>query len=260
MWGFVGIGVLCVALLAGAIWLTLRVISAPPPAALVAVPDLSGMSLEQATAQLRDSRLTLGTVNNVESTDDDKDKVVNQRPSSQTQVAQDSAVNLEIGKGVSLISVPNVVSYTPQEAQRVLNEANLQYEEVPQASSDADKGKALAQDPAPQTQVTPGTTIKVTVGTGLETVQVPDGLVGKSLEEATAILTGAKLQVVSQEADATEPLNQVTQQDPAAGQRVQEGEVVTLTVSNNSLMVMPNLREQHPGGRGRDPAGTRLGR
>ncbi len=68
VWGFVGIGVLCVALLAGAIWLTLRVISAPPPAALVAVPDLSGMSLEQATAQLRDSRLTLGTVNNVEST------------------------------------------------------------------------------------------------------------------------------------------------------------------------------------------------
>ena len=62
VWGFVGIGVLCVALLAGAIWLTLRVISAPPPAALVAVPDLSGMSLEQATAQLRDSRLTLGTV------------------------------------------------------------------------------------------------------------------------------------------------------------------------------------------------------
>ena len=156
VWGFIGIGVLCVALLAGAIWLTLRVISAPPPAALVAVPDLSGMTLEQATAQLRDSRLTLGTVTQVESTDDDKDKVVNQRPSSQTQVAQDSAVNLEIGKGVSLVSVPNVVSYTPEEAKQALNEANLQYEEVPQPSSDADKGKALAQDPVPQTPVLPG--------------------------------------------------------------------------------------------------------
>ena len=58
---------------------------------------------------------------------------------------------------------------------------------MPQSSSDADKGKALAQDPAPQTQVAPGTVVKVTVGTGLETVQVPDGLVGKSLDEATAI-------------------------------------------------------------------------
>ena len=157
VWGFVGIGVLCVALLAGAIWLTLRVISAPPPAALVAVPDLSGMTLEEATAQLRDSRLTLGTVTPTSSPPTtNKDKVVNQRPSSQTQVAQDSAVNLEIGKGVSLVSVPNVVSYTPEDAKRALNEANLQYEEVPQSSSDADKGKALAQDPAPQTQVIAG--------------------------------------------------------------------------------------------------------
>jgi beta-lactam-binding protein with PASTA domain/tRNA A-37 threonylcarbamoyl transferase component Bud32 len=246
VWGFIGIGVLCVALLAGAVWLTLRVISAPPPAALVAVPDLSGMSLEEATAQLRDSRLVLGTVTPVESTDADKDKVVNQRPSSQTQVAQDSAVNLEIGKGVSLVNVPNVVSYTPEEAKQALNEANLQYEEVPQSSSDADKGKALAQDPAPQTPVLPGSVVKVTVGTGLETVQVPDGLVGMSLDEATAALAAAKLQAVSAEADSVEPLNEVLQMEPAPGSRVQEGTPITLTVSNFTLMTMPNLVNSTP--------------
>src|SRR6478736_2172569 len=246
VWGFIGIGVLCAALIAGAIWLTLRVISAPPPPALVAVPDLSGMTLEEATAKLRYSRLTLGTVTPTESTDANKDKVVNQRPSSQTQVAQDSAVNLEIGKGVSLVAVPNVVSYTPEEAKKALNEANLQYEEVPQSSSDADKGKALAQDPAAQTQVQPGSTVKVTVGTGLQVVQVPDGLVGKSLDEATQILTAAKLQVVSQTADSAEPENEVTAADPAAGTRVQEGTPITLTVSNGTLMNMPNLVNSTP--------------
>ncbi|HEY5152070.1 MAG TPA: Stk1 family PASTA domain-containing Ser/Thr kinase, partial [Mycobacterium sp.] len=246
VWGFVGIGVLCLALLAGAIWLTLRVISAPPPQALVAVPDLSGMTQEEATAKLRDSRLTLGTITPTKSSDADKDKVVNQRPSSQTQVAQDSPVNLEIGKGVSLVSVPNVVSYTPDAAKKALNDANLQYQEVPQSSSDADKGKALAQDPAAQAQVVPGSTIKVTIGTGLETVQVPDGIVGQSLDQATAALTGAKLQVVSQEDDGTEPANQVTGMEPAAGTRVQEGTPITLTVSNNSLMVMPNLQNSTP--------------
>ncbi|HYN73653.1 MAG TPA: Stk1 family PASTA domain-containing Ser/Thr kinase, partial [Nakamurella sp.] len=246
VWGFVGIGVLCLALLAGAIWLTLRVISAPPPQALVSVPDLSGMTQEEATAKLRDSRLTLGTINPTESSDADKDKVVNQRPSSQTQVAQDSPVNLEIGKGVSLVSVPNVVSYTPDAAKKALNDANLQYQEVPQSSSDADKGKALAQDPAAQAQVVPGSTVKVTIGTGLETVQVPDGIVGQSLDQATAALGAAKLQVVSQEADGTEPANQVTGMDPAPGTRVQEGTPITLTVSNNSLMVMPNLQNSTP--------------
>jgi beta-lactam-binding protein with PASTA domain len=204
------------------------------------------MSLEEATAQLRDSRLVLGTVTPVESTDADKDKVVNQRPSSQTQVAQDSAVNLEIGKGVSLVNVPNVVSYTPEEAKQALNEANLQYEEVPQSSSDADKGKALAQDPAPQTPVLPGSVVKVTVGTGLETVQVPDGLVGMSLDEATAALAAAKLQAVSAEADSVEPLNEVLQMEPAPGSRVQEGTPITLTVSNFTLMTMPNLVNSTP--------------
>ena len=247
VWGFVGIGVLCAALLAGAIWLTLRVISAPPPAALVAVPDLSGMTLEEATAQLRDSRLTLGTVTPTESSDENKDRVVNQRPSSQTQVAQDSAVNLEIGKGVSLVGVPNVVSYTPEEAKRALNEANLQYEEVPQSSSDADKGKALAQDPAPQAQVAPGTRGQ---GDGRHRAwrrsRCRLDIVGKSLEEATALLTAAKLQVVSTEADGVEPANQVLQMSPAAGERVQEGTPVQLTVSNNALMVMPRLVNQSP--------------
>src|SRR5664280_873964 len=56
-----GIGAVCLAL-AAAIWLTLRVVTAPPPPALVAVPDLSGMSLTQATAALQADRLTLGTV------------------------------------------------------------------------------------------------------------------------------------------------------------------------------------------------------
>ena len=34
--------------------------------------------------------------------------------------------------------------------------------------------------------------------------------------------------------------------DPAAGTRVQEGTPITLTVSNNALMVMPNLNNNTP--------------
>ena len=97
-WALVGIGALCLAL-AAAIWLTLQVVTAPPPSPLVAVPDLSGLSLARATAVLQDSRLTLGTVTPTASTQADKDKVVNQRPSGQTQVTQGTVVNLEIGAG-----------------------------------------------------------------------------------------------------------------------------------------------------------------
>ena len=239
--GFVGIAVCCVALLVGGIWLTLGVITAPPPPAMVAMPDLSGMSLPDATAKIQASRLTLGTVTSVDSADANKDKVVGQRPSSQTQIGQASVVNLEIGKGVSLITVPDVLNADRGSAQRALAAVQLQYQEVLQSSSDADRGRALAQDPPAHAQVPPNSTITVSIGTGLTIVTVPDGLVGASLDQAAASLAGANLTAVPQEADGLEPANQVIGIDVQPGQQVPAGSPVTLRYSNNGLMVMPNL-------------------
>ncbi|HYN72140.1 MAG TPA: Stk1 family PASTA domain-containing Ser/Thr kinase, partial [Nakamurella sp.] len=242
--GFVGIAVFCVVLLVGAVWLTLGVITAPPPPAMVAMPDLSGMSLAEATTKIQDSRLTPGTVTPVDSTDANKDKVVGQRPSSQTQVAQASVVNLEIGKGVSLVTVPDVLNASRASAQQALAAVQLQYQEVLQPSSDADKGKALSEDPPADTQVPPNSTITVSIGTGLTIVTVPDRLVGASLDQAAASLAAANLTAVPQEADGVEPANQVIGIDVQPGQQVPAGSPVTLRYSNNGLMVMPNLLGQ----------------
>jgi serine/threonine-protein kinase len=79
-----------------ALWLTLMVILAPPPPAAVAVPDLTGMSLSQATAKLQEKQLTLGTVTSVDTRDGKPGTIANQRPSGQTQVDQNTPVNVEI--------------------------------------------------------------------------------------------------------------------------------------------------------------------
>jgi serine/threonine-protein kinase len=94
-----GVGAVCLAL-AAALWLTLRVVTAPPPAPLVAVPDLSGMPLSQVTAVLQADLLTLGAVTPTASSPSDKDRVVDQRPSGQTDVTRDTAVSVDIGTGV----------------------------------------------------------------------------------------------------------------------------------------------------------------
>ena len=95
-WALAGAGALALAL-ALALWLTLRVVTAPPTAPKVAVPDLTGMTLSEASAQLRAGHLALGTITKIESAPKNKDKVVAQRPSGQTQVDQKSPVNLELG-------------------------------------------------------------------------------------------------------------------------------------------------------------------
>ncbi len=243
--GFIGIGVLCVALLAGAVWLTLAVISAPPPAALVAVPDLSGMTLEQATETLEQKGLTLGAVTEVDSTAAMTGKVAEQRPSGHTQVAAETPTDIAIGRGVSTTFVPDVVGMTAGTARQMIDNAYLVYAEQPGPSSDPDRGKVIAQDPPSGNQATPNSTVTVTVGTGLTIVTVPQGIVGQGLEQATTILQAAKLTVVTQDGDSAEPPNEVIAIDQPPGRQLPEGTPVTLTISNNSLMVMPNLQGQN---------------
>ena len=245
-WGFVGIGVLCVALLAGAIWLTLRVLSAPPPTALVAVPDLSGMTLEQASKTLQDKGLTLDAVSRADSSDLMKEKVVAQRPSSHTEVTRDARVDVVIGKGVSTTTVPDVVGDTPAVAQQAITAANLVYAEKSEPSSDADKGRVIAQDPASTSAVAPSATVTVTIGSGMTMVTVPKGIVGKDVAAATAMLEKAKLTVVTEDGDSGKPANQVIAVDQRAGDKIPEGTPVTLTISNNSRMAMPNVQNQTP--------------
>jgi beta-lactam-binding protein with PASTA domain len=221
------------------------VISAPPPAALVAVPDLSGMTLEQATETLQQKGLTLGVVTEVDSTAAMTGKVVEQRPSDHTQVAAETPTDIAIGRGVSTTFIPDVMGMTAGTARQMVDNAYLVYAEQPGPSSDPDKGKVVAQDPAPGTQATPNSTVTVTVGTGLTIVTVPKGIVGQSLERATAILQAAKFTVVTQDGDSAEPPGEVVTVDQPPGRQLPEGTPITLTISNNSLMVMPNLQGQN---------------
>ena len=61
VWGFVGIGLLCLALLGGAVWFTLRITGQPEPLPQVSVPDLKGMTQSQAAAALQAENLVLAS-------------------------------------------------------------------------------------------------------------------------------------------------------------------------------------------------------
>ncbi len=250
---FVGFGIVCVIALAAAASLTTAVITAPPPARPVAVPDLSGMTLDDARHALSGKDLLVGTVTEQDSTPGQTGRIVEQRPSERTEVAGHTPVNLVIGRGVSAVAVPDLDGLTPDQARLALSAVGLAYDEQQQPSSDADRGKVLAQSPAAHEQSPPGGTVAVTVGTGMTMVAVPDGIIGVSVDDATAILAGAGLTAVGVEQDGTQAAGTVLATDYAPGQRVPEGSPITLDYSNNALMVMPNLT-----GRGRDAAATLL--
>jgi len=246
---FVGFGVICVVALAAAVWLTMGVITAPPPARLIAVPDLSGMTLDDARQALSAKNLTVGAVTEQDSTQDETGRVLAQRPSGLTEVDGSTPVNLVVGRGVSVVTVPDLAGMTPDKARQALSDLGLTYTEQQQQSSDPDKGKVVAQAPAAHEQAAPGSAVTVTVGTGLPMVAVPDGILGASVDDATGILADAGLTAVAVEQDGTEPTGVVIGTDHSSGQQVPQGSPITLNYSNNALMVMPNLV-----GRGKDAA------
>ncbi len=242
VWGFVGIGLLCAVLLAGAIFFTLKVIDGNKTAAKVSVPPLRGMTQDVAVATLQQANLQVGTITTQESSDADKGKVVDQDPSSQTVVGQGQKVNLVIGKGVTTVAVPDLTGKTQDVVTQELAQANLILAVKTQDSDDANKGKAMLQDPPPGQQVPPGTTITVTFGLGQKLTAVPNGLAGKSFADAQALLTAAHLTGIEVEVPGVEPEHQVlTLTGVTVGQTVPYGTSVTLQTSDFSQFVMPDL-------------------
>ena len=72
------------------------------------------------------------------------------------------------------VSVPNFVGMTSDAASQQATSLGLTLAPTGQVASDQPEGKVLAQDPPAGTKVDQGSTVKITVATGLGTVPVPD--------------------------------------------------------------------------------------
>ncbi len=254
VWGFVGIGVLCLALLAGAIFLTLKVTGAPTKQPQIAAPGVQGLTLQQAEKAITEAGLTVGSTIAVPSSTVPSGTVVKQNPSEGTFVDRNKPVNLEVSKGIVNVVVPNLAQLSAAAAQAQLEEMNLLAKPVQVPSTDGQKNTVVSQNPKAGVSVKPGSTVTYAVGSGPVFTKVPADLLGKSFDQASAELTALKLSAVPQQVDGVQPVNQVVKLvGVKAGDNVQQGTPITLQVSNNQLFTVPNLANLTP-----DDAAIRL--
>lgn len=246
VWGYLGIGALCLALLAGAIFLTVKITSQQPKPQNVAVPALAGMTEEQARAELTSMKLKLANpVEQRESSDADKGKVIDQNPSPHQPVQPDSEVTIVVGSGVPMVAVPNLTGFSQAEAKSALTGENLQMKLQTEASDTVAKDKVIRQDPATGTRVKSGATVTVVVSGGPNLVAIPGDLVGKPFSEVQQQLQKLKLNAVAQSVPSTEKKDTVIKLvDRQAGQKVPEGTVLQLQTSDESQFKMPNVSNQ----------------
>lgn len=127
----------------------------------------------------------------------------------------------------------NVVGQPLDEATKALQDAGLAFTKVEQPTPGAVEGTVVSTDPVAGTIVTKNQSITVLYNPIKAPVPIPE-VKGKTLEEATSILTGAGFTVsptTNFVVDSSIPPGQVLSTDPPFGQSAVQGTTVTLTVS-----------------------------
>jgi len=140
------------------------------------------------------------------------------------------------------VAVPLLVGQHVNRATAALDDRNLQYEVIEEASLEQPEFYVFQQDPQEGTRIDPQTgVVKLWVSTGPPMTEVP-GVVGKTRDEAVAELKDANLEPRVFEINSGAPANTVTAQSPRAGEEVEEGTTVRINVSKGPRPIgVPNV-------------------
>ena len=210
-----------------------RFIFGGPAVNQVQVPNLEGLTIEQATTTLEEFQLRLGA-QTPEVSDRPVDTVIAQQPAAGESIEQGQSVNVTVSAGLEQVTVPQLIALTSIEAARIaLEDANLQLGAIKERNSPQPAGYVLAQEPEEGTQVNAGSSIDITVSSGL--VKVPNVTeVSEAQARSDLAQAGFDVQVVEIE-DLSVPEGTVLAQSPQAGELLALGSIVTITVSTSPL-------------------------
>ncbi len=195
--------------------------------AFTPVPNLEGLSQEEAEAALVDVELVLGEVGSANSETVEAGVVLDwsaddvERPE---ELRHGSEVDLVVSAGPAPRTVPSVAGKTEDQAVAELEAEGLRSDVVSRFDDDVEEGLVIGTDPGGGASVERGETITVVVSKGPDLVTVPD-VVGKTLDELNRILEDAGLRSgdVSGKANGSPAAS-----DPEAGARVERGTAVDI--------------------------------
>lgn len=205
----------------------------------ITVPDVLGMTEEEARAAIIGANLTSGTVTPRYSASVAPGTVISQNPEAGAVVGRDSAVNLVVSSGDQPVAVPDVVGRPQADAETLIAGAGFSLGAVTGEWSEVvPQDAVIRQHPDAGSLMTPGTAVDLVVSQGPEPSAVPDVL-GKPQEaaESDIIAAGFLLGRVVPGYSETAPEGIVIGQTPAPGALMPPGTPVNLVISQGSQAV-----------------------
>jgi serine/threonine-protein kinase len=196
---------------------------------VVTVPNLDGLTIEQAQGALAEVELRLGA-QTPEISERPVGTVIAQQPAAGESIEQGQAVNVTISTGREQSTVPQLIGMTSLDDVRVaLSDFGLVLGSISEEDSNQPAGYVLTQDPGEGTQVAAGSAVNIVVSSGLVAVP-PVTNATEAQARSDLAQAGFEVQVVEQEI-GTAPPGTVLAQSPQPGTQLARGSLVTITVA-----------------------------
>jgi beta-lactam-binding protein with PASTA domain len=192
------------------------------------VPNVIGLGSEAAATRIHDENLEV--LPRTAQSKRPPNVVFAQAPGAGTQLDEGQTVTISISSG--RVTVPDVTDQPVAGAQDQLTKAGFK-SEVKRVASSRPKDTVVTQAPAAGVTAAHGTTVNLTVSSGVVPVVVPR-LIGQTQGAAVSTLTGLKLKSELHNVASSQPSGLVVGQNPPAGKEVDRGSTVILNISTGS--------------------------
>jgi serine/threonine-protein kinase len=201
----------------------------------VHVPDLTSLSLEAATAALREKGLLLEEAAQRNDEIIEAGKILAQDPPPGADIKMDRKVKVVLSLGNQVSTIPDLRGGAARKAQITLQQQGMTLgDQVYVATRRAGENVVIAQDPLPQSAGLREARVAILVsrGTPTRTWVMPD-LTGRTEAEVTTFLgrAGLRLGPVRRDSGSTRPGGTIVAQTPPSGYPVNSTDVVMLTVA-----------------------------
>lgn len=226
-WIIIGVVVL-VAILAGVLYAANSVFNKQ-----VVVPDVTNMSIEDATIALENIGLKAEVEREAYNISIPAGNVISQNPATGSNVREGSTVKLTISQGVQTVAVPDVIGLTEEEANSRLISAGFDTEIQREFNYDYESGIVFETEPGPGTKLETGQKIIILVSKGEDTVSVP-GIIGLTQRDAQNRLNsnGLNTGTITTQSSSSYAAGIVISQTPTEGTIVERGTYINFIVSS----------------------------
>ena len=210
-----------------------------PDTQLVPIPNVVGLSLEEARTQLAAAGFVVGTVTTEERDDVAEDTVISSDPEPEFPLLQGSEVNLVVSAPPSSVQVPGeVIGMSEVDARAILEAPPFEFVVTTdvRSSPTVPENTVMEIRPGPGELVEQGSDVLIIVSSGPEDVRVPV-VVGRTEAQARNTITEIGLIPDVQYQDGDFGPNEdgrVISQSLPVGSTVPPGTTMTIVVARNT--------------------------